>query len=808
MMNMVLKKNGKMLSWLLSFAMVLCMAPAMTLTSAADEPGPEEYGVWIGNTQVTSENADHEPDRNWTYDPDNNLLMLSDFEYVGVGYHADDAEGFYSAIYSEHDLSVQLNGYNRIIEMSEGETTKSCGIYVKGSLAFYGNESNKTGTIYVQSSENAGPGSVGIRLAAGDEGGSSSSVESGTVAVAGTTGSGIVIDENNKLTVRSQDASLIAMSVDAPTIVSPAAANFVIDGARNVVATMIPKSESAPDALTAITIQNCFRAVLSPSPSFADELIPLEAGVYETNDLSSHKLFLFQGWIDLSDAVVKVDKANKTVTATLNDEELPGDVYKLIFFTYEEIENGEHLERVGTTFPTEPGTYIATITGIEEEGFLYGARSEPFTISRSSGSARSSGGGLPAVSPVTVPVTGAGNTVGVSASISGETATVQKPTDQQMEQILKQGTETGEILMDVSGLGKVVNTAVLPAETLKTVSENANNKEVPFLRVGFTDGSMALDGNTMDVLLEKAQNRNITLSMKKMDEKGKQSLTEEQRKSLEKFNSTTLVDVNLMADNAPVHDLNGGSVSVSVKNVLLPGQNARGLTGWYLAEDGTATPVKITTDMDDAVLHLNHCSTYVIDYDEAKAAETADLSGYDDMNAGAWYAEGVGYALEKGLMKGVAEGLFAPESVITRAQMAQILHNLEGRPSYSGRIFFKDADPEAWYAPAIRWANAEGLMEGYDEDTFGTNDLLTREQLVTVLHRYGLYRQVVTRTDGDLSGFGDGAAVSPWAVDAFGWAVQSRIIEGVEGGLLAPKDSATRAQMAAILMRYCENVAE
>lgn len=806
---MVLKKTGKMLSWLLSISMTLCMAPAMTLTAMADEVG---YGVWIGETQITSENADYEEGRSWAYDPTSKVLRLSDFDFAGVGHFA---EGFYSAIYSDHDLSIEFSGINEICETSAVGTAKSCGIYVDGSLTLYVNDATGKDVFYLETSKNAGNESVGIYLKKGtvdDE--RKSFIDSGRVMVNSQTGKGIIIDDYCSLTIRGAKTEFLTSSTLLPVIVSPSAQRFVIDGAKSVLVLSL-NEETSGKAVTAVTLSGIYRAMTLSKEATQGEITQLDTGnedqpaVYETGALNDHVIFIASGWTDLSGAAVRVDKANKKVTVKLDDDELNREKYELIFFSYEPLEYGEHLERVGTSFPTEPGTYIATISGIEEEGYLGGARSEPFTIeARSSGSSRSSGGGLPAVSPVTVPVTGEGSTVGVSASISGETATVQKPTDSQMEQLLGQSSDNGEILIDVSGLAKEVNTAVLPADTVKTISDVFNNADgAGFLTVGFTDGSISLDRDALTAMLEPAGDR-VTLSLEKLDEKGRDSLTDAQKNALESFNPVAVYSVTANAGNAPVHDLKGGTETVTLKNVLQPGQKAEGLGGWYLAEDGSKEPVELSYRNGSTILQLNHNSVYVIDYDEERAANAVSLSEYKDLNESAWYAAGVGYVLEKGLMKGVEDGIFAPDGVITRAQMAQILHNLEGNPSYSGRIFFKDVDPEKWYAPAIRWANAEGLMEGYDESAFGTNDVLTREQLVTVLHRYGQYRQVVTRTDGDLSSFSDGAAVSPWAVDAFSWAVQSGIVDGVGGNALAPKESATRAQMAAILMRYCENVAK
>lgn len=185
-----------------------------------------------------------------------------------------------------------------------------------------------------------------------------------------------------------------------------------------------------------------------------------------------------------------------------------------------------------------------------------------------------------------------------------------------------------------------------------------------------------------------------------------------------------------------------------------------------------------------------------------------EFDGYTDLNGSAWYSDGVRYVLKRGIIQGVGGGLFLPDGVTTRAQMAQILFNMEGKPAYAGMFEFTDVDPQAWYAPAIRWAYAEGIMEGYGNGHFGPNDKLNREQLVTILYRFARYKGVAETPDASILEFADAASVSSWAVEPFRWALQHGIINGVGSDTLAPQATATRAQIATIVMRYCEKFAQ
>ena len=175
---------------------------------------------------------------------------------------------------------------------------------------------------------------------------------------------------------------------------------------------------------------------------------------------------------------------------------------------------------------------------------------------------------------------------------------------------------------------------------------------------------------------------------------------------------------------------------------------------------------------------------------------------FTDVSEGSWYYDAVAYVYENGLMNGVGDNEFDPQGTATRAMVATILWRLEGEPVVNYLMTYDDVDPASWYGEAVRWATSEGVVTGYSDKAYGPDDAITREQLAVMLYRYA------GEPDADrsvLAHFGDSTEVSGWATDAMAWAVENGIVEG-DGSNLDPQSNATRAQIAAILMRFIENV--
>jgi len=179
--------------------------------------------------------------------------------------------------------------------------------------------------------------------------------------------------------------------------------------------------------------------------------------------------------------------------------------------------------------------------------------------------------------------------------------------------------------------------------------------------------------------------------------------------------------------------------------------------------------------------------------------------GFTDLGTvGAWYHEAVDYVLRNGLMNGYKNGLFGPDRNLSRAQFAQILYNIEGRPAVAGGSAFRDVADGAWCAGAITWANQKGIVGGYGSGTFGPDDSVTREQFAVMLWRYAQAkgRDVSVGEDTNILSYTDFDQIGDYAIPALQWAAGSGVINGYAGGSLKPKGQATRAQVAAMLMRY------
>lgn len=178
---------------------------------------------------------------------------------------------------------------------------------------------------------------------------------------------------------------------------------------------------------------------------------------------------------------------------------------------------------------------------------------------------------------------------------------------------------------------------------------------------------------------------------------------------------------------------------------------------------------------------------------------------FRDLSNTAWYHEEVDYALRAGLMQGVTEDLFSPNGKSTRGQLVTILYRLEGSPEVTGTSPFADVTEGRYYTDAVIWAAEHEIVNGVTETLFLPNKEITREQLVTILYRYAAYQGADTTAGETLSGFPDGASVSQYAVPAMNWAVKTGLIVGTEGKL-APKAGATRAQVATVMMRLCQEI--
>ena len=181
---------------------------------------------------------------------------------------------------------------------------------------------------------------------------------------------------------------------------------------------------------------------------------------------------------------------------------------------------------------------------------------------------------------------------------------------------------------------------------------------------------------------------------------------------------------------------------------------------------------------------------------------TCPSKPYKDVNTRAWYHESIDFAIRGKLMNGIASDRFDPEGSMTRAMLVTVLWRYAGSPK-EGTNRFTDVASGQWYTEAVAWAAANGVVNGVGNNRFDPEGKITREQMAAILYRYAKQPQ----TSGSLSSFPDASRVSGYATDAMRWTVEQKIIGGSDGRL-DPQGNATRAQVAAILMRFIKNVAQ
>lgn len=219
------------------------------------------------------------------------------------------------------------------------------------------------------------------------------------------------------------------------------------------------------------------------------------------------------------------------------------------------------------------------------------------------------------------------------------------------------------------------------------------------------------------------------------------------------------------------------------------------------AEDGVTTAV-YTVTVNTAALP----EPITPGVDNKKPASKPEVKlPFADVYSTSWFYNDAAFVYEKGLFSGTDSRSFSPDASMTRAMLVTVLYRLDGEPAVTGRSSFADVSSGMYYENAVIWAAANGIVTGTGSTTFSPDAKVTREQLAAILYRYAQYKMLDVRAEAKLSSFTDAASVSGYANAALSWAIAEGLVNGASGRLM-PKGDATRAQVAAILHRFVENV--
>lgn len=265
-------------------------------------------------------------------------------------------------------------------------------------------------------------------------------------------------------------------------------------------------------------------------------------------------------------------------------------------------------------------------------------------------------------------------------------------------------------------------------------------------------------------------------------------------------------------------DTNGGSKINTVTeweystidlDEYVPEKEGYKFVGWYADEDLTKKIDEVYLTQDTTVYAKWEKIEEEVpeEPEEVEETEETETISFLDVKESDWFYEAVSYAVENGLMSGMSEDIFAPNTPLTREMLAVVLYNVEGQPESTEANTFTDVKGDMWYTDAILWANENGIVAGYDNGTYGVGDLITREQFATILYRYAQFKGYDTTQGGmAVREFSDYENISDYARTAMAWAVNAGIMGGMDDGTLMPQGKATRAEAATMLMNFCENI--
>ncbi len=252
-------------------------------------------------------------------------------------------------------------------------------------------------------------------------------------------------------------------------------------------------------------------------------------------------------------------------------------------------------------------------------------------------------------------------------------------------------------------------------------------------------------------------------------------------------------------------DTGGGSAISSVTKAsgttinladYVPVKDGYDFAGWY---GDKAMTEKVTS------LELIKSMTLYAKWEEKSKAAENPLP-FIDVKMTDWFYGDINYVYDKGIMKSVSETSFAPKTPTTSAMLVTMLYRLEKEPEVSGKSTFADVADGMWYSKAIAWAQMNKIVEGHSATVFGPKNNISREQLAAILYRYAQYKGYDVSKSADLSGFTDSGSIKSYAAMPMKWAVAEGLIQGMGNDMLSPSSGATRAQIAAIVHRFCEKV--
>ncbi len=398
-----------------------------------------------------------------------------------------------------------------------------------------------------------------------------------------------------------------------------------------------------------------------------------------------------------------------------------------------------------------------------------------------------SGGGGSSSSTVKVPVSGDDNSVQVSASVSGTTATVGGLDTKQLDTVAGDSSKDSMVEVDLTGLKQTISTVELPADTLKEIAKAAadENNGTRGLTIKLPAAEASFDAAALDEIQKQASSK-IALTIAPASSS---ALNARQKETV---GNAPVFDLTMKSGSKTITDFGGGYATISVPYELAKGQDPAGIVVYYLDNSGNIHACETMYDVRTgrAIFTTGHLSLYFVGY----APE--NLVNFADVASGAYYYDAVVWAVANGITKGTSATAFSPDLSCTRAQTVTFLWRAAGSPAPKSSVNpFTDVKAGAYYYDAVLWAVEQGITKGTGADTFSPDATVTRGQTVTFL-----YRAAGSPTVDGSSSFGD-VAENAYYAGAVKWAVDKDVTKGTSASAFSPNSDCTRGQIVTFLYR-------
>lgn len=324
------------------------------------------------------------------------------------------------------------------------------------------------------------------------------------------------------------------------------------------------------------------------------------------------------------------------------------------------------------------------------------------------------------------------------------------------------------------------------------------------LRVDTTLGMLTLPQDTLKEALDAAKGDDFTITFTKGSADQAKTLLKDQKLTEEQLSDCVVTEVTISSNEKKITDFGGKRLTLRLPVDGAAFADGKSYTVYQVSEDGSVEKLtgKCVKKSNKLYVEISaaHTGTFVV-LPQAVAGELpfTDIAGH-------WAVNAIEYVYENGLFAGTSDTTFGPNVSMNRAMLVTVLYRMAGEPNTTGKNAFADVAAGQWYTDAVTWAAENQIVSGYSADQFGPTDTVTREQIASILMRYAKFKGYDISKANDLAVFTDADTISVWALDAVKWANAEKLINGRTATTLVPKGTATRAEVAQILMMFQQNV--